>query len=335
MAGTRHMYRQSYSKRDGGIGSCPECGGRIVSECEVVCRDCGVVLDASPTDRRPRRTRPQARDGGRATGAPLTPVHANRRLSSYIGRRRDARGSPVSPRARRQLERQRTQQRRAARGANKQTLQPGLAEIARVCAAVEATTTVRESASVLFRQALAENLLYGRAYESIAGATVYLGARRARFVRTLTEVANASRCPNNSVRRDVRFLQRELAIAAGPISPVAYLPRLQSTLGVDDRLLRQARQLLGVVTERNLHSGRDPKGVAAGAVYTVARLEGGKTMLSQREVATAADVTTETVRTRFDEFEPLCPDVNDKDETRTPSSTGAHGSGDTQTADGD
>jgi len=326
------MYRQPYSKGDGRIDNCPECGGRIVSEREVVCRDCGVVLDASPTDRRPRRTRPQARDGGRATGAPLTPVHANRRLSSYIGRRQDARGNPVSPQARRQLRRQRTQQRRAARGANKQTLQPGLAEIARVCAALEATSTVRESASVLFRQALTENLLYGRAYESIAGASVYLGARRVQFVRTLTEVANVSRCSNNSVRRDVRFLQRKLAVATGPVSPTAYLPRLQSALGLDGLLVRQARQLLEVVVERNLHSGRDPKGVAAGAVYTVSQREYGRE-IDQSEVATAADVTAETVRSRFDEFGPLCPDFSGKDETQTPSSRGAYGSGDKQTTD--
>lgn len=182
---------------------------------------------------------------------------------------------------------------------------------------------------MLFRQALTENLLYGRAYESIAGASVYLGARRVQFVRALTEVANVSRCSNNSVRRDVRFLQRKLAVATGPVSPTAYLPRLQSALGLDALLVKQARQLLEVVVERNLHSGRDPKGVAAGAIYTVARLEGGKMMLSQSEVATAADVTAETVRSRFDEFGPLCPDFSGKDGTQTPSSTGIRQRGQT------
>lgn len=324
------MYRQSHTKWNGGIDSCPECGGRIVSGGEIVCRDCGIVLDASPTDRRPRRTRPQARDGGRATGGPLTPMYANRRLSSYIGRGRDARGSHVSERTRRRLRRQRTRQRRAARSANKQTLQPGLAEVARVCAVLDATSTVRESASVLFREALAENLLYGRAYESIAGASVYLGARRVQVVRTLTEVAKVSRCPSNSVRRDVRFLQRKLAVATGPVSPTAYLPRLQSTLGLNEQLVRQARQLLAVVVDRNCHSGRDPKGVAAGAIYTVARLENGSRDLTQSEVATAADITAETVRARFDEFQPLCPDCSN--EGGIPSSAGSDGD---QTADGE
>lgn len=325
------MNRQSYTTQNSRVDSCPECGGRIVNEGEIVCQHCGVVLNASPTDRRPRRTRPQARDGGRATGAPLTPVHANRRLSSYIGQQRDARGNPVSERTRQRLRRQRTRQRRAARGANKQTLQPGLAEVARVCAVLEATATVRESASVLFRQALRENLLYGRAYESIAGASVYLGARRVQFVRTLTEVANVSRCPNNSVRRDVRFLQRELAVAAGPVSPIAYLPGLQSTLGLDERLVRQVRQLLEVVIKRNLHSGRDPKGVAAGAVYTVSHKDARD--FSQSEVATAADVTAETVRARFEEFEPLWLERSDTGIVEAPPSAGGHDSGDKQTTD--
>ena len=194
--------------------------------------------------------------------------------------------------------------------------------------------TVRESASLLFRQALAANLLYGRAYESVAGASVYLGARRAHFVRTLTEVANASRCPNNSVRRDARFLQRELAVASGPISPAAYLPRLQSTLGLDDRLVMRARRLLEAVVEQNLHSGRDPRGVAAGAVYTVSRL-GGETTLVQSDVATAAGVTAETVRSRFDEFESSCPEFDSNDEAQATSSTETRLSGNSEPAGGD
>ncbi|MCU4717542.1 transcription initiation factor IIB family protein [Halobacteria archaeon HArc-curdl5-1] len=303
------MYRGSLSTADGRIDTCPECGGRIVARSELVCRDCGLVLGSLPPDFRPRRRRSRARDGGRATGAPLSPTRPNRCLSSYVGRRRDARGNRVSSRTQRRLHRQRTQQRRAARAANKQTLQPGLSEIARVCAVLEVSDSVRANASVLFRRALAEHLLYGRAYESIAGATVYLGSRQAQVVRTLTEVTNASRCPNNSVVRDVRFLQRELEIAVDSLSATAYLPRLGSTLGLDERIVRRARQLLEAAIEENLHSGRDPKGVAAGALYTVSLLEECRVDLRQTEVAAAADVSPETVRARFSEFESLCPDA--------------------------
>ncbi|MFW6018794.1 MAG: transcription initiation factor IIB [Halapricum sp.] len=212
------------------------------------------------------------------------------------------------------MHRLRTQHRRAARAANKQTLQPGLAEVARVCAVLEATGSVRANASVLFRRALAEHLLYGRAYECIAGATVYLGSRQAGVVRTLTEVADASRCPNNGVVRDVRFLQRELGVPVAPLPATAYLPRLQSVLELDERTVRRARRLLDAVVEQNLHSGRDPKGVAAGALYTVSLLEDCRMALKQTEVAAAADVTPDTIRARLDEFESLCPDaITDSD----------------------
>ncbi|WP_229125295.1 transcription initiation factor IIB [Halapricum desulfuricans] len=303
------MYRGPLSSADSRIDTCPECGGRVTGGAERVCQACGLVLEASPPDRRPRQTRPRARDGGRGTGAPLRPVRPNQRLTTRVGRRRDARGRPVSARTRRRLHRQRTQHRRAARAANKETLQPGLSEIARVCAVLDVSDSVRASASVLFRRALGEHLLYGRAYESIAGATVYLGARQVDVVRTLTEVANASRCPNTTVVRDVRFLQRELKIAVGPLSAAVYLPRLRSALGLDERAVRSARRLLEAAIAENLHSGRDPKGVAAGALYTVSRLDGCAADLRQTEVAAAADVSPETVRARFDEFASCCPEV--------------------------
>ncbi|MEF8882503.1 MAG: transcription initiation factor IIB family protein [Halapricum sp.] len=316
------MHNRSEPTIDARTDSCPECGGRIVHRRDGVCRDCGLVV-GSRIDSRPRRGRPRSRDGGRATGAPLSLTRPDRRLSTRIGQRgRDARGNRIHTGKRRRLRRQRVQNQRAAREAHKQTLQPGLREVARVCTAVNVGAHVRETASVVFRQALDEHLLYGRAYESIASASTYLGVRTVGVVRTLSEIQTASKCPDGHVARDVRFLQRELDLAVEPPDVRAYLSRLRSTLGVDEGLTRKARALLDAAVEANLHSGRDPQGLAGGALYTASLLAESHADLCQTEVAEVADLSAETIRARHEELRPLCPEVFgfDVTEIESPSS---------------
>lgn len=297
------------------IDTCPECDGpvRQVGQTETACADCGLVVSDRPIDRGPEpgfSSDPDEAD--ERTGAPLTATVANRGLSTWMGScRRDGHGNRIDSAKQARLRRQRTRQRRAAADANKDTLAPGLREIDRLCSELETGDSVAETASVAYRRALEESVIYGWAYESIAAATVYIAARNTGAVRTMAEVVGVSCRSKRRIARAVRHVQRELDIAVDPPEVTEYLPTISDDLTLSQRAVRLARRLLDAATAENIHSGRDPSALAASALYTVTLVEPETPDLCQTEVSEAADVSPLTVRSHFRELRPLCPAVFD------------------------
>lgn len=289
---------------------CPECDARVrTTDGGAACQGCGLVVADQPVDRGPERRHGDHRP---RTGAPLRPTHANRGLSTWMGApTHDGKGNRIDGGKRRRLRRQRTRQRRAAADATKETLGPGLDEIERCCGRLGLGESVAEVASVVFRRALDEHLLYGWAYEAVAAATVYIAARNGGAVRTLEEVVDTSGRPQRRVGRAVRHLQRELDLAVEPPAVVEYVPTVADDLGLSERTRRLARRLLEDAVGENLHSGRDPTALAASALYTVTLAVEGTPPLCQTEVGDAVGVSPLTLRTHFRDLRPLCPDALD------------------------
>jgi len=163
-------------------------------------------------------------------------------------------------------------------------------------------------AATVFRRAVEERLLYGRPCESVAAAAVYLAVRRSGVHRRLAEIVTASSESRRRVARDARHLKRELELAVEPPAVEEYLPQISSALDLADQSERRARRLLEAAIDANVHSGRDPGGLAASACYTVSLLGDGP-RCSQSAAATAGDVCPETIRQRHRELRELWVDV--------------------------
>lgn len=293
------------------IASCPECGGHVTDGGmnERVCGNCGLVVADSPLDRRPSQRTTDPDRGGRGVGSPSGPGRVRRR-PTFVGRRRlDARRRAANTRQRHRHQRLRTHNRRAAADARGQVQCAGRSEVGRLCSALEVGESVGELARVLFGRARDQRLLYGRGLDAVAAAAVYIAARHAGTIRTMDELTAVARVSRGRITRSVRTLQREFDLPVRPPSPVEYLPRVGSALDIDSSLERRARTLLEAAIESSIHSGRDPGGLAGGALYTASLVESSPQEFCQTDVAAAADVTPETIRRRFRELKPLCPEV--------------------------
>lgn len=296
------------SSGDRSDDTCPECGGRIVHRQtdERRCHECGLVLETRSLRR--AKQRQTARTSG-------PPGRRGRRLSTFMGScRRDRRRRRIGQRKQRRLRRQRRLQRRAASDAVEDSLRIGTAEIERLGAALDIGTRIETIARTIYRRAVDERLLYGRSCETVAAAAVYVSVRRSGIHRELSEIAAESPESQRRIARDARHLQRELGLEVEPPAVVEYLPRIRSKLGLGERAGRRARRLLEAAIEANLHSGRDPSGVAASALYTVTLFDDSAPDCSQRAAAGAADVCPETVRDRYRELNELYPDIFDVDD---------------------
>ncbi|RCU45922.1 transcription initiation factor IIB 2 [Haloplanus salinus] len=287
--------------------ACPECAGNLVTDeehGETVCSDCGLVVESDEIDHGPewRAFDSSERDSKSRVGAPTTQMMHDRGLSTNIGwQNKDAYGRALSSRQREKMQRLRTwNERFRTRNSKERNLKQALGEIDRMASALGLPENVRETASVIYRRALAEDLLPGRSIEGVATAALYAAARQAGTPRSLDEVATVSRVDKMELTRTYRYVVRELKLEIQPADPEQYVPRFASDLDLSEEATRQARELLRSSREAGVHSGKSPVGLAAAAVYAAALLTNES--VTQSEVSEVANISEVTIRNRYKEL---------------------------------
>ncbi|KAB1190549.1 transcription initiation factor IIB 2 [Haloferax sp. MBLA0076] len=286
---------------------CPECEGRLATDtehAETTCTECGLIVDEDHIDRGPEwRAYTATENGDRSrVGAPTTKLLHDKGLSSHIGwENRDSYGKSLSTRQRRQVQRLRTwDERFRTRDHKERNLKQALGEIDRMGSTLGLSDDVRETASVIYRRALEEGLLPGRTIEGIATASLYAAARQMKTPRSIVEVAAVSRVDEVEFKRAYRYIVRELGLAVEPASPLQYVGRLASSLDIDVETERLARELLTTAEGTGTFNGKSPIGLAAAAIYAAGRLSDKN--LTQDEIADVAEMSTVTIRNRYQEL---------------------------------
>ncbi|MFB6139271.1 MAG: transcription initiation factor IIB family protein [Halosimplex sp.] len=287
--------------------TCPECGGSLASDevhGETVCEDCGLVVDEDEVDPGPewRAFNPSEKDEKSRVGAPTTNMMHDKGLSTNIGwQDRDAYGNSLSSRQREKMHRLRTwDERFRTRDSKERNLKQALGEIERMGSALGLPENVRETASVIYRRALDEDLLPGRSIEGVASSAVYAAARQANTPRSIDEVVRVSRIDEMEFTRTYRYVVRELSLEIRPADPSSYVGRFASDLGISEEAERRARDLLETARTQNVHVGKSPVGLAAAAVYAAALLCNER--VTQSDVSEVADVSEVTIRNRYKEL---------------------------------
>jgi transcription initiation factor TFIIB len=286
---------------------CPECSGNLVSDeerGETVCAECGLVVDEDQIDPGPewRAFDAKEKDQKSRVGAPTTNTMHDKGLSTNIGwQDKDAYGNSLGSRQREKMQRLRKwNERFRTRDSKERNLKQALGEIDRMASALGLPDNVRETASVIYRRALDEDLLPGRSIEGVATSALYAAARQAGTPRSLDEISSVSRVDKDEIARTYRYVVRELNLEIQPADPKSYVPRFVSDLGVSDEVERRARDLLDTATEKGIHSGKSPVGLAAAAVYAAALLSNEK--VTQSEVSDVSDISEVTIRNRYHEL---------------------------------
>ncbi|WP_424016165.1 transcription initiation factor IIB (plasmid) [Halorientalis pallida] len=300
---TRELARTSrddVSTDEGAINTCPECGGKLLTEGgETRCCSCGLVVDTSRLDRRgPRIYLDDESNRGR-TGDPVTNARHDRGLSTEIGYKRDANGNELCSKTRRRISRLRREHNRAKwQSKADRNLGHGCTEIARMVSALGLGQDLREQAATLFRSAQDASLLPGRSIEAMATACVYAACRCAKQPLTLDEVSRISRVQSHRIRNAYSVLNRELGLPVPPQQPAAFVPKLASEVSVSAETRHKASEFAEQAANTGRATGRNPAGVAAACLEIAATETDDE--ITQEELAAAADVCSATVRSNRD-----------------------------------
>jgi len=273
------------------------------SDGELIHEETGLILEDDQIDRGPEWrafTHSERQDKSRV-GAPTTKTMHDKGLTTTIDwKNEDAYGRSLSSEKRSQMHRLRKwQERIRTKDAGERNLQFALSEVDRMASAMGVPRAVREVASVIYRQALNEDLIRGRSIEGVSTAALYAACRKEGIPRSLEEIAEVSRVERKEIGRTYRYISQELGLEMRPVDPKKYVPRFSSQLELSEEVQAKAKEIIDTTAEQGLLSGKSPTGFAAAAIYAASLLCNEKK--TQREVADVAQVTEVTIRNRYQE----------------------------------
>ncbi len=299
------------------ISKCPSCQSTDLifdnERGELVCNSCGLVIEENVTDTGPewRAFDSDQRTSRARTGAPIKYTKPNRGLVTEIDLyNKDIRGVRIPSKRQAQLYRMRKWHKRASiASSSERNYLIALPELNRVASYLGLPENIRESAALLYRKCVQNNLIRGRPIETVVQAVIYAACREAGMPRTLDEISNISGLPKKEIGRAYRVISHELGLKIPLTDPISYVPRYVNALKLSGEAQEKSIDLLKEAMRKGLVSGRSPTGVSAAAVYIAGALAGERR--TQKEVADVAGVTEVTIRNRYRELkEQLNIDVN-------------------------
>lgn len=186
-------------------------------------------------------------------------------------------------------------------------LQQGKADIERICDpnAAALPEPVSQNAKTLFRRAFDEGLLENRTTETVAVAVVYAATRQANLPYRLCELEAYVRSETPDFSGTFRYIKRELGLELYPPDVGPFVARFADELNVSEPVENWAYDLLQHEDNQATLVGKDPAGLAAGAIYAAA-LQGNE-HLTQDAVTAVANIGEVTLRKRYQEL--LEPDL--------------------------
>jgi transcription initiation factor TFIIB len=290
------------------LSTCPECNSHRLSRdtlrAEVVCKDCGFVIDEDLLDYGPDwRAFDEEQKSKRAhTGAPSSPLIPDRGLATTIGwKDKDSFGHTIPAKNRAQVYRLRKWQKRIRAGSSPQrNLSQALIVLNQISSTMMLPRDIRETAAIIYRKVLEGYLVRGRSIQGVAAATIYAACRQLGVPRSLDEIAEASSLSRRDIGRNYLCISRGLKLKVHLASPNDYISRFSSQLKLSGKTQRKAGEIVRIAEDEKILNGRAPIGIAAAAIYMSSILCGEPR--SQKQVADVSSVTEVTIRNRYKEL---------------------------------
>jgi transcription initiation factor TFIIB len=274
---------------------CPECEGNTISvqeKGEIVCRQCGLVIserivDVSHSDK--RAFTKQEKERRERTGSPISILLPDMGLSTVIDK--NSIQSPDLKRAAKWNSRMTW---------DKRNMLIATTELKRIGSNLNLPNHVKKAAIRLYIEAFKKKLLRGRSINGMVAACLYFACRESKIPRTLQEILDQTSVNAKNVRRCYRTIIRELNLKAPSTNPISLIPRFVAELNLDAETEKTTINILQSFVSKYSTSGKDPKGLCAGALYLVCKKRDKR--ISQKEIANVVGVTEVTLRSRYKEL---------------------------------
>ena len=265
---------------------------------EICCKDCGIVSERILDTSYERRVfNPEEKKKKSRSGPPLTYARYDLGLSTHIDPRIKGKRNLSYEEKNKLFTLIKWQNRIRVSSVNEKNLATALNDLERLRGYLKLPKVLKEEAAIKYRKALEKGLVKGRAIIGITTASLYLVARQRGIARSPGEFAKAAQLKKTDVTRYYRLLKRELEEVAPFQNSDSYINTICNKLELSGATELLALKIAKVAKEKKITQGKDPKTVAAAAVYRAGLITNERK--SQREIAGILKITEVSVRNRL------------------------------------
>jgi transcription initiation factor TFIIB len=286
--------------------TCELCHGQLRADearGEVTCTMCGLVARERRIDKGPEWRIFDDGDRSRVrTGSPRKVSIFDMGLSTdFYPYGKDARGSPLSAKNRASFKRwRRWNNRNKITDSDNRNFSKAFNELEKICSQLHIPSSAKEDAAMLYRKVRKHKLTTGCSINGMITACVYAVCRMRKRPKTQEELLECSQVSDLGELRTCYKRLLELGIDIPTTEPEDYIAKYRSELQLPQSVATNARKLLDLVNQTAIAVGRNPKGVAAAALYIVSRKSG--IPKSQSDFSTVCGITDVTIRQRCSEI---------------------------------
>ncbi len=295
--GSNHIRSDEYSLFE----QCPESqckkGPIIADEStgDVICGTCGLVLVEKSTDMREEWNNFEGKQDKTRVGAKTSLVIHDMGLSTAIKPvNKDAGGNRLSFEASRQFRRLRIWDNRSKTSSRERSLRTAFVILDGMADKLALPDIVSETAAYYYRKIKSRNAKTGKSTAALVSAALYAACRFTHTPRTLQDIAKVSNIKKKSLQKTYRDLVKQLDLQFPSYDPVAFVTGLSSRIKASEQSRRLAIKILEEAERKMLLTGKNPMGMAAGALYIacINNLEN----IPQAVIAKESGISSVTIR---------------------------------------
>lgn len=287
---------------------CLECGGTNVikdpARGEMICGDCGLVIEEHIIDQGPEWRAYESKEinSKARTGSPTHLIIHDKGLSTTIDwHDQDIFGKKLEPKKRAQIYRlRRWQIRSRVHSSIARNLSRAMGELDRLASQIELPKDIKETAALIYRKAIKGDFIKGKKIGATVAASIYAACRMRKIPRVLEEITKYSKVSKKELARNYRFIVECLNLKVPLMEATDYVSRFSEELQMSPHIQQEAIKVIEQAQGKDLTTGKDPKGLAAAALYIVGTLEGERR--TQRDISRVSHITEVTIRNRYKEI---------------------------------
>jgi len=139
----------------------------------------------------------------------------------------------------------------------------------------------------------------------MVAACIFYVCRVNQISRSLKEISNKADLKHDNskeVYNCYKTLIKQLNLKPPPPDPILFVPRFISELRLDIKVESPTIKIIRAFTSRSCSTGKDPRVIAASALYLVCKMINQDHALSQKEIAKVAGITNITLCKRYKEI---------------------------------
>ncbi len=275
---------------------CPECGDQslIKKDGQTVCKECGFVVSYKEID-----CKGGTRQKDDVPKYPVSVMGYNKKLGSYIDRRNiDSSGKEIIPKTQLTITRLRNYDSKF-KSSEERKLQAAMVEfnqlLREISPEIRITNTFKKEFKFFFKKVLEKVSVIGRSYKLLGAATFCFLYKKKGNPNPIKQISKLTKIALGSIFRQYRNLTRIFEQKKQPQSFVNYISSVSATIGISMKTQKTALEIFAKIKKD--FSGKSIKGVIAGLLYLLCKINGEEK--TQEEIAKASSVAVVTLRSRL------------------------------------